>query len=146
MLCSLRPFKGERFPLSGQDPLLIDPTTDDPWLDIDFDPGKGNLTARFLVALNTVSEKGKATVDLLKLDRREEASNGYLKYWARMKASAERSCTGRLPENGLIEDLIQMDDHGLLGWCTRGAGVNEPPFDEVWAKAPEVLEKLGKSS
>ena len=106
----------------------------------------GNLSARFVVALKTVSEKGKTTVDLLQLDRREAVSGGYLKSWARMKGAAERFLHGQLPESKLAHELIQTDDHGLLGWCTRGAGSNEWPFDQVWAKAPEVLKLLEKSS
>jgi uncharacterized protein (TIGR02646 family) len=31
-------FKGDSFPLSNGQPLLIDPTAEDPWLHLDFDP------------------------------------------------------------------------------------------------------------
>ena len=37
-------FKGDRFPLAEDQPLLIDPTAEDPWLYLDFDPVTALLT------------------------------------------------------------------------------------------------------
>jgi hypothetical protein len=34
--------KGDRFPLQHGSPLLVDPTQEDPWQHIDFDPGTGD--------------------------------------------------------------------------------------------------------
>ena len=35
-------FKGDDFPLENGSPLLVDPTADDPWQFLDFDPATGN--------------------------------------------------------------------------------------------------------
>jgi uncharacterized protein (TIGR02646 family) len=75
--------KGDRFPRQGRLPLLIDPTGEDPWQHLDFDPRTGNLTARYDKVANDVSTKGKTTVELFQLDRREALSAGHLKTWRR---------------------------------------------------------------
>ncbi len=40
-------FKGGRFPLQGEAPLLIDLSAEDPWAHLDFDPDTGNISPRF---------------------------------------------------------------------------------------------------
>lgn len=53
--------KGDQFPLSqtGQ-PSLVDPSAEDPWDHLDFDPDTGNLTARYDIASGAPSAKGSA--------------------------------------------------------------------------------------
>jgi uncharacterized protein (TIGR02646 family) len=36
-------FKGQVFPLENGSPVLVDPTADDPWQFLDFDPATGNI-------------------------------------------------------------------------------------------------------
>lgn len=54
-------FKLNRFPLRDGQPLLIDPTAENPWLNLDFDPLTGNIVARFDPAANQYAEKGATT-------------------------------------------------------------------------------------
>ena len=56
--------KGSQFPMLGDQPLLIDPCAEDPWLHLDFDPDTGNLTARFDIRANDWSTKGSKTVEV----------------------------------------------------------------------------------
>src|SRR5439155_8275960 len=72
-------FKGDAFPLSDGQPLLIDPTAEDPWLHLDFDPLTGNIVARFDPGRDSYSEKGAKTVDMLHQDRREALAAGHQK-------------------------------------------------------------------
>ncbi|PKO60666.1 MAG: TIGR02646 family protein, partial [Betaproteobacteria bacterium HGW-Betaproteobacteria-18] len=87
-------FKGNKFPMSGRHALLIDPTREDPWKHLDFDPVTGNISARFDLQLNDWSAKGAATVDVLKLDRREALSAGYLKTLRHLSDIVERALLG----------------------------------------------------
>ncbi len=55
-------FKGEDFPMKDGSPLLVDPTADDPWEFLDFDPATGSIVARFEPAANDWTAKGTNTV------------------------------------------------------------------------------------
>ncbi|MDR3414917.1 MAG: hypothetical protein P4L83_01915 [Nevskia sp.] len=130
-------FKGERLPLQSGIPQLIDPTAEDPWEHLDFDPATGNIVARFDPAANNWMSKGTETVRLLQLDRREALAAGYQKTHLRIKSIIAQTLQGPVPQaETLIQALRAADDHGLSGWCFRGAGANESPFREFRAQHP----------
>jgi uncharacterized protein (TIGR02646 family) len=131
--------KLDDFPLSEGQPLLIDPTTEEPWLYLDFDPGTGNVVARFELDSNDWSPKGLKTVEILHLDGREALAAGYQKTFRRLSGVVERFLTDGAPApDGLLVALWEVDDHGLLGWCFMGTGRSMPPFRELSEQQPEV--------
>jgi uncharacterized protein (TIGR02646 family) len=140
--------KGDRFPLAEDQPLLIDPTAEDPWLHLDFDPVTGNMVARFDLRANDWSPKGLKTVEMLQLDRREALAAGYRKTFMRLSALVEQSlATGTPTAADLMTALREADDHGLLDWCFRGSGQTVTPFrnlrknhPQTWAECVAVLE------
>jgi len=81
--------KGDRFPLDVGRPMLIDPTAEEPWQYLDFDPETGNLVARFDLDADDWSAKGQKTVELLQLDRREALATGYRRTYRRLAAVVE---------------------------------------------------------
>jgi uncharacterized protein (TIGR02646 family) len=120
--------KGDRFPIDqSKKPLLVDPTAENPWDFIDFDPDTGNLTARFDLLADAYSLKGAETVRVLELDRREALAAGYRKTYKRLKAIIERHILEESFDS-LPNELIEEDDHGLLWWGFKAAGQNEAPF------------------
>lgn len=123
-------FKGKCFPLDEQgNPLLIDPSADDPWEHLDFEPRTGNLTARFVAAANSPSRRGLETVRVLQLDQREALSEGLKKTYRRLADRASESiAAGRPGARELIDQLRALDDHGLLAWCFSTRGAKERPF------------------
>jgi uncharacterized protein (TIGR02646 family) len=124
--------KGDQFPLEANQPLLIDPTIEEPWIHLDFDPDTGNVVARFDSASNTEAPKGRTTVDVLQLDRREALATGYLRTFKRLSGVVERHLqkgVGSAVE--LIAELRNDDEHGLIGWCFLGTGHSVPPFREL---------------
>jgi len=138
--------KSAQFPVNGTGkPLLIDPTLDDPWEDLDFDPITGNLCPRFILASGDFSERGRETVRILHLDRREGLSEGYRMTYSRVGRLIEDWTVNGVPED-YLERLIEVDDHGLLGWFLRGAGSREPAvarfreqYGNVWAECARVF-------
>ncbi len=126
--------KGNKFPLGDDDvPLLIDPTREEPWIDLDFDSSTGNIVARYDLATNDYRPKGISTVDVLQLDRREGMAAGLQKTFGRLKSVfsnylAGDPCTGQEFYNKILE----ADDHGLRGWCFLGTGYNVEPFKELY--------------
>lgn len=140
-------FKGNKFPMSGKQALLIDPTREDPWKHLDFDPVTGNISARFDLQLNDWSAKGTATVDVLQLDRREALSAGYLKTLRHLSDLVERALLGgAIAAPGLlITDLKNADDHGLLAWCLSDRGQAIRPFNDLQDQHPAVWRQCRKA-
>jgi len=132
-------FKGDRFPLENGQPLLIDPTIEEPWNHLDFDPETGNLVAKFNLQGNNWSAKGLATVEVLQLDRREALAAGYIKTLRRLSSVVIGWLHAGAPMvDDLITSLKEADDHGLLGWCFYGTGLNISPFCDLRTQYPDV--------
>ncbi len=131
--------KGNRFPLAAGQPMLIDPTAEEPWHHLDFDPTTGNVVARFDANANDWSAKGLRTVEVLQLDRREALAAGYAKTFRRLSALVERFLQEGLNNAAVfVASLRNSDDHGLLGWCILGTGENLPPFSDLRVRHPDV--------
>lgn len=113
--------KGDRFPEQRGQPLLIDPSAQNPWDHLDFDPDTGNLVARYQPQAAEWSPQGLATVDLLQLDRREALSVGRLRCLQRLNDHALRACAAHpVPEpQAFAQAMRELDDHGLMPWCLR---------------------------
>ena len=135
-------FKGSQFPMANRRPMLIDPTAEDPWQHLDFDPDTGNLTARFDLHANDWSAKGLTTVAVLRLDRREAMAAGYVSTFRRLtgvlQASMVSVAEGATTVPVLLAALQEADDHGLLPWIFSGAGQAFAPFSELRQHCPQV--------
>ena len=131
--------KGSQYPLDGRHLLLIDPTKEEPWDYLDFDPTTGNITAKFDLQENDFSAKGRQTVITLQLDRREALAAGYVQTYRKLcivinKFLQEPTQTA----DELIDELLHEDERGLLGWCFKGDGQNEAPFLQLKMQHPAV--------
>lgn len=135
-------FTGDRFALDTVGaPLLIDPTADNPWDYLDFNPDTNTFVARFDPDGNAQFPKGLETVAALQLDRREALEAGYRKTHRRIVAAVDSAVQQALPDApSLCEALREADDHGLLGWYLGGTGQSLPPFSELRARHPDVWD------
>ena len=140
-------FKGDNFPLNNGLPVLVDPTFDDPWAFLDFDPTTGNIVARFFPALNDWTARGTLTVRTLHLDRREALSAAYQRTYRRLKSLIEAALQHPpINATALAESLHEADDHGLAGWCFRGSGQNEPPFSTLRDAHPTAWARCAQEA
>lgn len=137
--------KGNQFPMAGRRVLLVDPTKENPWDSLDFDPLTGNICARYDAQLNNWSTKGEKTVEVLQLDKREALSKGYLQTLRRL-SDAIRSAldAGAMDAANLVQKLKTDDDHGLLGWCFGDRGMRLEPFRSLKAQHPGVWAQCAK--
>ncbi len=132
-------FKGNHFPLQGGAPMLIDPTVDNPWEFLDFDPTTGIVVARYDIATHSENPRGVETVRSFQLDRREALSEGYRKTWRRVIATIEAALMQQpIHAGNLVQALIDADDHNLLGWGFAGTGQQVLPFITLQANHPAV--------
>ena len=133
--------KGSQFPTANGRPMLIDPSAEDPWQYLEFDPDTGDLAARFDVQANEWSPKGVKTVEVLQLDRREVLENVYKATFRRLCRIVQASLgAGTIAAPSLLTELQEADDHGLLPWCFGATGQTFAPFStlhqqhaEAWA-------------
>jgi uncharacterized protein (TIGR02646 family) len=133
--------KGDRFPrLPNGQPELVDPSAEDPWDHLDFDPDTGNLTARYDLASASPSPRGVSTVKLLQLDRREAMTEGYRRTFRRLaNCLRDAMATGGAIETArLVSELLRLDDHGLLGWCFGPIGGTFHPFVDLRLRNPDA--------
>lgn len=138
--------KGDQFPMAGRRVLLVDPTKENPWDSLDFDPLTGNICARFDVQLNSWSDKGSETVRVLHLDRREALSTGYLQTLRRLSEVIRAELgAGAMDAAKLMHKLKAEDDHGLLGWCFSDRGARQDPFSTLHAQHPDVWAQCAKA-
>jgi uncharacterized protein (TIGR02646 family) len=138
--CSLcNQMKDEHFPLENGVPLLLDPTSDNPWEHLDFDTVTGNLVPRFNRSTGSESPMGIKTVEILQLDRREALSTGYLRSYRRI---VDILSSSSLPPTAqqLITRLQLADEHGLRFWGFHGNGRNDRPFLEFKATRPDLWD------
>lgn len=131
--------KGNRFPRSSTgEPMLVNPSVEDPWEFLDFDPDTGNLTARYETDSEAPSPRGEATVQALNLDRREGMAEGYRRTYIRLVACVRHALAAdTVDPSTLTTDLQRADDHGLMGWCFGPVGAQLQPFAQLRREAPD---------
>jgi hypothetical protein len=135
--------KGNKFPLKNGEPLLIDPTFEEPWEYLDYDPKTGNIMERYILNRNEVSERGKITVDVLKLKERDALANGHRTTFRRLKEQVEAFLADSAMDANIFVGKLKADDkHNLLGWCLYGNGGNEEPFKTLRREHPHAWEAL----
>lgn len=138
--------KSSKFPRDDAGfPLLINPTVEDPWEFLDFDPRTGCLTARF-ESSGLESVKGKETVDCLHLSTREAVAARYKISDDRLRRLVQDALDNPVKRDALPAELHNLDDHGLLGWYFRGSGIHEAPFLTLRERHPSVWELCKKMS
>jgi len=144
--------KGDRFPLNeAGEPLLIDPTAEDPWEYLFYVSQTGVITARFDPGTGQESPKGLATTDLLPLND-EAISSGRKRVSRRLVDAvqgfldaAEGSFAGTAEDgetSRLRAAIRESPDYGLSRWYFAGAGQGEEPFRSLKHAYPKLFEEL----
>lgn len=132
--------KSDRFPRGEHgEPLLIDPTAEDPWDHLVFDRRTSSITARWF-ATGEESPRGVATLETLGPLRNEAVERGRRKAVRQLEGLTEAAlASGNLDE--LTEALLE-DDYGLAEWFVLREGSEEPPFSTVRTSRPDLWTLL----
>ena len=140
-----RDCKGSEFPLTNGKPALLDPTVDDPWEFLDFSPATGILFAR-MSRDGATTVVGTETVRVFQFAKRDAVTLGYQRSYRRIRKVIEAALADpNTAADSLISDLMDADEHGLLGWCFRGAGVSEAPMSDLRDAHPAIWEACEKT-
>ena len=130
--------KSDRFQVGGDGrPLLIDPTEEDPWHFLYFEPRTGNITAKFDAVINAPDLRGEHTVQLLALNH--EAVTEGRQATRRNLEAAVRAFLAAMAAGGLVGSateylkisVIDNADHGLSVWYFQRDGADEQPFRDL---------------
>ena len=144
--------KGKRFDLGADGrPLLIDPTAEDPWDFLFFDPDTGIIVARFNLATGATDPKGEHTTDpqVLPLnidpvtDGRQRIARSLRRAVGRFLGCAEGDPAEALDD--LLAELRDHDDYGLLEWYFLRDGQDDSPFSDLRARHPTAWGKIAKT-
>ncbi|MCP4698318.1 MAG: hypothetical protein GY862_15905 [Gammaproteobacteria bacterium] len=143
--------KSDTFPVDDKDnPLLIDPSLDDPWRHLVFIPQTGELASRWNDETEKWDIKGEATInpELLPLNI-ESVSRGRQKTFRNLKHAVERFCEQikagqdeQTAYNSLYNSLEDNSEYGLERWVFLFEGGNEETFKMFAEQYPERWNKL----
>lgn len=133
--------KGIQFDLDGANqPLLIDPTADDPWEHLFYESVTGQLTAKYLGT--HFDPKGEYTCDPDVLPLNIEAITSGRKRAAR---NLKRFVTEFLESNKseaalakLVDAVCDNNDYDLARWFFKLDGKSESPFDVLRRHYPDA--------
>ena len=143
--------KGDRFPLdAGKEPLLIDPTAEDPWDHLFFDPVTGNLAPRYGPD-GIPRTKATHTLDILPLCDEaitEGRRRSYRRLVGAVRAFLSQYSRGldAAANSRLVLELRQAvqdsDDYGLGQWAFSRDGACSDPFSALRASYPTIWAEL----
>jgi uncharacterized protein (TIGR02646 family) len=140
--------KSASFALANGTPLLLNPTIDDPWDHLFFDPTTCNVVPRFDPAARQENPRGKFTVDHLPLND-EAVTNGRAASLRTLCASIEhfrqKLAAGEnllIASDALRQRVLDAPDRGLAQWFILNDGKNDHPFTWLRVQHPDTWLEL----
>lgn len=141
--------KGARFPCDVEGvPLLIDPTAEEPWAYLVFDPDTGEITARWEVSTGRENPRGLAVLAVLDSSLRHQAvTEGRKRTTLRLRRDVRSFLKEAgpikmdIPHEGvqaLLEAIEDATDFGIAAWFFLSDGQNDPPFGHLRSNFPKV--------
>lgn len=144
--------KGNRFPCDSLgNALLIDPTQDQPWDFLFFDPDTGEITARWDVTTGEENPRGRAILEILTSLRHQAITEGRRRTSLRLRRAVRSFLAQWGQEIGevspeAVHDLLEcVDDgidYGIAVWFFLRDGRDDEPFQTLRARQPFIWEKV----
>lgn len=143
--------KGRKFPLDENgSPLLIDPTRDDPWDYLFFEPHTGFVVPRWDAEHEAPDPRGNATTDLEILPLNIESVTEGRQRTVRRLQRAVSAFLHHFQQPGiqdqakqdLIAAIADNDDYGLLRWFFVKSGQTNEPFIRLRTQYPGIWNEL----
>jgi hypothetical protein len=140
--------KGNRFPCAtdGQ-PLLLDPTLDEPWDHLFFDSATGEIAARWESATGLESPRGITLLTIISSLRYQAVTEGRRRTYQRLKRAirsflSQSGGGNETPSEESAQDLLDCiddaTDYGLAAWFFLRDGQEEEVFRSLRARFPAV--------
>ena len=144
--------KGDRFDLDAHgNPLLLNPTSDDPWEYLFFEPATGIITARYCPHTGSPNPRAAYTTDpeVLPLNI-ESVTEGRRRTCRSLRRAVERflqaagspAMDHAETERSLISEIKDHDDYGLTSWYFLKDGRESPPFSQFRNQFANVWQRV----
>lgn len=134
--------KGDRFPVgSAGEPLLIDPTIEDPWRFLVFDEDTGRLVPRQFADGEDARGQAVANGHLLPLNI-EAVTHGRRVAWRQICSATRRFLDLQISEDELIEAVERAEERGLGSWIFHHEGATLAPFARLIADHPALAQRI----
>jgi len=140
--------KGNRFPCDASGiPLLIDPTQDQPWDFLFFDPDTGEITARWDITTGEENPRGWSILEILTSLRHQAVTEGRRRTALRLRRVVRAFLSrwgggGGEPSEEAVRDLQESiddaTDYGIAGWFFLRDSRDEEPFRSLRAEFPTI--------
>lgn len=135
--------KGMRFPVDSLGaPLLINPTSLDPWAKLTLDQSTGIISARF--RNGSFDVMGEATLKILPTINYEAVAEGRLRIINRLDEVFQKIVqNGDTSENrSKLGKSVREDDMGISRWLAFWDGQQEPVVQMAKIKAPSLWRRF----
>ena len=144
--------KLDRFPVDASGaPLLIDPTSDDPWDHLFFEPVTGQIAPRYRPD-HTRDPKGQTTLEILAVGDHEAITTGRTRCRRNLEGAVHRFLRNARDASApdardravktLLQEIRDNDEYGLGQWYFLREGSHAPPFSELQADFSDVWGKI----
>lgn len=134
--------KLSQFPLDDfLQPLLIDPSFDNPWTHLDFDEVTGELTPRWV--LRSPDVRGISTLATIPHLKDESVTEGRRENWDLLCRFVRDYLNGDITKRNLFRQLWDADHYGLIQWLSSIAFHALPePFNTLYRENPSEFDSL----
>ena len=130
--------KGTDFPLAGDgQPLLIDPTADEPTEHLGFVPETGELAAVWEPG-GEESKRGVETLRVIHNVISEPVNDRRRAAYEVLEDAVQEYLDGDRNSTSLINTIRKHRDFGLAHWAFLGRGASRRPFADLQTSAPAV--------
>lgn len=141
--------KLHRFPCDAAgNPLLLDPTVDDPWDHLFFDPDTAELAARWDIASGEENPRGKAVLETLSPLRHQAVTEGRLRTLRALRRTLQafqRDTSTSERSEEAVQDLLagieDAADYGIAVWFFLHDGRDEEPFRTFRERFPAIWKR-----
>lgn len=143
--------KGTRFPRAEDGaPLLIDPTTTDPWDHLFYEAATDQVVPRFDPAMNASDVKGRMTLEVIRPLSFEAVQNGRGKVRRSLVRAVRAFLANHAAEPEQVEEheetlkrtLFDHDEYGLVEWFFCREGASSSPFRELRESHPDTWARI----
>ncbi len=144
--------KGSRFPFTESgSPLLIDPTLDEPWDFLFFDPDTGEITARWDAETGAENPRGQALLEILTPLRHQAVTEGRRRTSMRLRRAVRSFLahhTGEAEElaaasiGDLLDDVDDAVDYGIALWFFLRDGSSDESFGQLKEHFPTLWDAI----
>lgn len=135
--------KGMRFPLSpAGEPLLIDPTCEDPWRFLVLDTTSGWIAPRF--HNYGPDPRGAATLGVLETINYEATAEGRARTIERFLTAVGQAVEARDRSTALraLKEAVRQDEYGIASWFVYWEGSRDRRLADLRLTMPNVWRRL----